>query len=129
MLPAVTPRDLICAVCAVVAPCGWTLPVFIATLLPFALIDVSATPSGADPRPGRELERDAVIFPVTGVPAFSTVAPLTTTSCSTVPVKVLPLDLFLRSDSSSLWLSMFQPGLSLRLKKKLQCKHILQRYL
>jgi hypothetical protein len=90
MLPTVTPRDLICAVCAVVAPCGCTLPVFIATLLPFALIDVSATLSGADPRPGLELERDAVIFPVTGVPAFNTVAPLATTSWSTLPVKVLP---------------------------------------
>ena len=90
MLPAVTPRDLIWAVCAVVAPCGCTLPVFIATLLPFALIDVSATLSGADPRPGLELERDAVIFPVTAVPAFNTVDPLTATSCSTCPVNVLP---------------------------------------
>ena len=89
MLPAVTPRDLICAVCAVVAPCGCTLPVLIATLLLFALIDVSATLSGADPRPGLELARDAVIFPMTAVPAFNTVAPLTTTSWSTVPVKVL----------------------------------------
>ena len=80
MLPAVTPRDLIWAVCAVVAPCGCTLPVFIATLPPFALIDVSATLSGADPRPGLELARDAVILPVTAVPAFNTVAPLTTTS-------------------------------------------------
>jgi hypothetical protein len=90
MLPALTPRDLIWAVCAVVAPCGCTLAVFIATLLPFALIDVSATLSGADPRPGLELARDAVIFPMTAVPAFNTVAPLTTTSWSTVPVKVLP---------------------------------------
>jgi len=90
MLPAVTPRDLICAVCAVVAPCGCTLWVFTATFLPFALLDVSATLSGADPRPGLELARDAVILPVTGVPAFKTVAPLTTTSWSTCPVKVLP---------------------------------------
>jgi hypothetical protein len=90
MLPAVTPRDLICAVCAVVAPCGCTLAVFTATVFPCALIDVSATPSGADPRPGLELARDAVIFPVTAVPAFNTVAPLTTTSCATCPVKVLP---------------------------------------
>ena len=79
-LAAVTPRDLIFAVCAVVAPCGCTLWVFMATLLPFALINVSATLRGADPRPGLELERDAVIFPVTLVPAFNTVAPLTTTS-------------------------------------------------
>jgi len=59
MLPAVTPRDLICAVCAVVAPCGWTLLVFIAILRPFLEIDVSATLSGPDPRPGLELARDA----------------------------------------------------------------------
>jgi hypothetical protein len=58
-LPAVTPRDLICAVCAVVAPCGWTLWVFIATLRPLTEIDVSARLSGADPRPGLELARDA----------------------------------------------------------------------
>jgi len=90
MLPAVTPRDLIRPVCALVAPCGCTLPVFIATLFSFALIDVSATPSGADPRPGLELERDAVIFPVTAVPAFNTVAPLTATSWASCPVKVLP---------------------------------------
>lgn len=80
MLPAVTPRDLICAVCAVVAPRGCTLAVFTATLLPFALIEVSAMLSGADPLPGLELARDAVIFPVTAVPAFNTVAPLATTS-------------------------------------------------
>jgi len=90
MLPALTPRDLIWAVCAVVAPCGCTLPVFIATLLRFALIDVSATLSGPDPRPGLELARDAVTLPVTAVPAFNTVAPLTTTSWSTWPVNVLP---------------------------------------
>lgn len=90
MLPAVTPRALIWAVCAVVAPCGCTLAVFTATLFPFALIDVRATLSGADPRPGLELARDAVTLPVTAVPAFNTVAPLTTTSCSTCPVKVLP---------------------------------------
>src|SRR5215471_9431735 len=90
MLPAVTPRDLILALCAVVAPCGCTLAVFTATLLPFALIDVRATLSGADPRPGLELERDAVIFPVTAVPALNTVAPLATTSWATCPVKVLP---------------------------------------
>ena len=62
MLPAVTPRDLISAVCAVVAPRGWTLWVFIATLPPFTEIDESATLSGADPRPGLELARDAVTF-------------------------------------------------------------------
>jgi hypothetical protein len=59
MLPTVTPRDLARAVCAVVAPCGWTLLVFIATLRPFTEIDVSAILSGADPRPGLELARDA----------------------------------------------------------------------
>lgn len=59
MLPAVTPRDLICAVCAVVAPRGWTLLVFIETVRLFTEIDVSATLSGADPRPGLELARDA----------------------------------------------------------------------
>lgn len=89
-LPAVTPRDLICAVCAVVAPCGWTLPVSIATLRPFTEIDVSATLSGADPPPGLELERGARILPVTFVPALNTVAPLTTTFWSTCAVKVLP---------------------------------------
>ena len=86
MLPAVTPRDLICAVCAVVAPCGRTLWVFIATLPPFTEIDESATLSGADPRPGLELARDAVTLPVTPVPAFNTVP----TFWSSCPVKVLP---------------------------------------
>src|SRR5215471_16839201 len=90
MLPAVTPRDLIRAVCAVVAPRGCTLWVFIATLFPFTVIDVSATLSGPDPRPGLELARDAVILPVTLVPTLNTVAPLTTTFWSTRPVKVLP---------------------------------------
>src|SRR5262245_3482091 len=90
MLPAVTRPDLTCAGRAVLPPFGFTLWVFTATFLPFALIDVSATLSGADPRPGRELARDTVILPAMGVPAFKTVAPLTTTSWSTCPVKVLP---------------------------------------
>ena len=64
--------------------------VFIATLRPFTEIDVSATLSGADPRPGLELERDARILPVTCVPALNTVAPLATTFWSTRAVKVLP---------------------------------------
>jgi len=59
MLPTVTPRDLAREVCAVVTPWGWMGLVFIATLRPFAEIDVSARLSGADPRPGLELARDA----------------------------------------------------------------------
>ena len=88
-MPTVTSRDLTRALCGVAAPDRRTLWVFIATLLPFTISDVSATLSGAELRPVK-LARDAVILPVTPVPALNIVAPLTTTFWSSCPVKVLP---------------------------------------